>query len=235
MNKTSVSQFALYGFYAVSIANLYAQVMQLELVDMITKPLLMVTLLLHYLTARSRPMNKLSWLIVGAVLFSWFGDILLMLKNPVADTFVFGLGAFLIAQVFYIVAYHNAKYKNTEVAIGRFVAFRMAFLIIYGGSLVFILRENIGDLFLPVAIYTATLMTMGIFGLLRKARTTDKSFLMVYSGALLFIMSDSILAIARFSHPLVQSGLLVMATYIAAQFLIAKGLLAHEQSTEQES
>jgi uncharacterized membrane protein YhhN len=56
---------------------------------------------------------------------------------------------------------------------------------------------------------------------------------MVYSGALLFIMSDAMIAINKFLNPLVQARLLIMATYIAAQFLIVKGVLIHEKSIEQ--
>jgi len=235
MKKTIFSQYALYGFYGVSIINLYVQVVQSELADMVTKPLLMVTLALYYLTARTTPMSKLSWLVLGALAFSWLGDVLLMLQSRMEDMFIFGLAAFLVAQIFYILAYRNAIDKNIQVPVGRFVIFRIIFLTFYGGGLLFILRQGLGDMLLPVSAYTVVLMTMGIFALLRKGKTTDKSFLMVYSGALLFIMSDSMIAISRFSHPLVQSSLLIMATYIAAQLLIVKGLLAHEQSIEEEN
>ena len=76
---------------------------------------------------------------------------------------------------------------------------------------------------------------MGIFALLRRGWTVDKSFIMVYSGALLFIMSDAMIAINKFMSPIIQAGLLIMATYIVAQFLIVKGILAHENSDTEES
>ena len=232
MNKTNFSRYALYGFYSVSILNLYAQVMKIELVDMISKPLLMLTLLVYYLVSRTNSMSRLSWLVVSAVVFSWFGDLFLMFQSQMENLFVFGLGSFLIAHLFYIFAYSTATNKNVYVPIGRFIGFRLVFLIVYGGGLVFIIRDQLGDMLLPVAAYTTVIIAMGISAVLRKGKTTDSSFIMVYSGALLFIMSDSMIAITRFSHPLVQSDLLIMATYIAAQFLIVKGLLAHEEFRE---
>mgnify|MGYP000352624917 CR=1 FL=1 len=80
---------------------------------------------------------------------------------------------------------------------------------------------------MPVVLYTMVIITMAIYALLRRGWTRDKSFIMVYSGALLFIMSDAMIAINKFMNPIVQARLLIMATYIAGQFLIAKGILAH--------
>lgn len=232
MNKSTISRFALYGFYAVSIVNLYAQVMKVEMVDFISKPLLMVTLLTYYVTARKSQATSLTWFVVAALVCSWAGDILLMYQARMENLFLFGLGAFLVAQVLYILSYRQAIEKDVQVSMSKFVAFRLVFLIAYGGGLLFILHERLGDLLIPVAAYTAVLIAMGISAMIRKGKTSDSSFILVYSGALLFIMSDSMIAINRFSHPLVQSGLLIMATYIAAQFLIVKGLLAHEEAME---
>jgi len=234
MNKSSVSRIALYGFYAASILNLYAQVMKVEIADFASKPLLMVTLLIYYLTARKSTATLLTWLVSGALIFSWAGDVLLMYQSRMENLFLAGVGAFLVAQIFYIIAYRQAIDREAQVPMSKFVAFRLVFLIVYGGGLLFILHEQLGDMFIPVAAYTAVIITMGISAMLRKGKTTDNSFILVYSGALLFIMSDSMLAINRFSHPLVQSGLLIMATYIAAQYLIVKGLLAHEEIMESE-
>jgi len=234
MSKSSISRYALYGFYAVSTINLYAQVMKVEIADFISKPFLMATLLVYYLAARKSPTKLLTWLVTAALVFSWAGDVLLMYQSHMENLFLFGLGAFLVAQLFYIIAYRNAIDHHIQVPMSKFVAFRLVFLTVYGGGLLFILHEQLGEMLIPVAAYTAVIIAMGISAILRKGKTSDSSFILVYSGALLFIMSDSMIAIDRFSHPLVQSGLLIMATYIAAQFLIVKGLLTHEEFIESE-
>jgi uncharacterized membrane protein YhhN len=97
------------------------------------------------------------------------------------------------------------------------------------------LHPNLNDLLFPVILYTIVIIAMAIFAVRRKGRTIDKSFIMVYSGALLFIMSDAMIAIDKFLNPLVQARLLIMATYIAAQLLIVKGIIVHEKTIVQPS
>lgn len=234
MNKSKLSKIALYSFFVVSIANLITQIIEIEWLDMVTKPLLMITLLIYYLTSREGKLNKLSNLILGAVVFSWFGDILLMLQGRFDYLFIFGLGAFLIAHVFYVFAYIAAKHESGQESAASFIRMRMVFLLFVGMALMYMLYPNLGELLIPVTLYTIVIISMGISALLRRGKTTDKSFIMVYSGALLFIMSDAMIGINKFMSPLVQANLLIMATYISAQFLIIKGILAHEQEFSSE-
>ena len=231
MTKQKISIAALYAFYTVSIINLNVQVMHIQILDYITKPLLMVTLGLHYFSARNQKPGMLAYLVLGALVFSWFGDVLLMLQGMLEGLFIFGLAAFLIAHLFYIAAYRKAVESHTEGNQGNFIRTRIVFLIVVGAALIYLLYPNLGELLIPVIFYTVVIISMAIAGVLRKGRTSNKSFIMVYSGALLFIMSDSMLAINKFMDPLVQASLMIMATYIAAQLLIVKGLLAHENAT----
>ncbi|MFM8740122.1 MAG: lysoplasmalogenase family protein, partial [Cytophagales bacterium] len=60
-------------------------------------------------------------------------------------------------------------------------------------------------------------------------QTSDKSFFLVMLGALLFMVSDSLLAVNKFLNPFEFSGIAIMATYCAAQYLIVEGLLQHPQ------
>ena len=232
MDKTKLSRITLYGFFIVSIINLFEQIIKIGWVDLASKPLLMITLLSYYLSSRFAPSNTLSRLIVGALVFSWLGDVLLMLQDTIGGVFVFGLAAFLIAHIFYIFAYQQAKTPETGEANKSFVHTRLAFLIFIGVALIYMLYPTLGELLIPVIIYTIVIITMAIFALLRRGATIDKSFIMVYSGALLFIMSDSMIAINKFMSPIIQHRLLIMSTYIAAQFLIVKGILAHEKAME---
>jgi uncharacterized membrane protein YhhN len=64
---------------------------------------------------------------------------------------------------------------------------------------------------------------MGIKAIERQ--TTHKSYSFVLIGAILFIISDSLIAINKFAYSIPLSGLWVMATYIAAQYLIVEGVL----------
>ena len=234
MIKSQYSTYALYGFYIVSIINLIEQVIKLGWLEMATKPLLMISLMVYYLSSRKGKITHLSKMMIGALIFSWFGDVLLMLQGQVERVFIFGLAAFLIAHVFYIFSYKLAKYEKLGELNKSFVRTRIAFLLFIGGALIYMLYPFLTDLLIPVAAYTSVIVAMGIFALLRRGWTVDKSFIMVYSGALLFIMSDSIIAINKFMSPIIQASLLIMATYIAAQFLIVKGIIIHENASNEK-
>lgn len=235
MTKERLSVAALYFFYANAITNLFSQVMNLQLVQYVSKPLIMFTLLVYYLTGRKAKPNTLTYLMVGAIFFSWGGDMLLMLQGKFEGLFVFGLASFLIAHLFYIPAYNKAVFTESSDESKHFIRTRIVFLAFIGLALIYMLYPNLDDLLIPVIIYTMVIITMAVFAVRRKGRTIDKSFIMVYSGALLFVMSDAMIAIDKFLNPLVQARLLIMATYIAAQLLIVKGILVHETATVQSA
>ncbi len=234
MKQTKLSIYALNAFYIIAILNLITQVVNIEWLDFATKPLLMILLFIHYLSQRNSKPTGLSKLVVGALVFSWFGDLLLMLQGRIDGLFIFGLGAFLIAHVLYIFAYRKAKYDEPGDLNNSFIRTRIVFLVFIGGALIYMLYPNLGSLLIPVIIYTMVIISMGISALLRRGWTSEKSFLMVYSGALLFIMSDAMIGIDKFMSPIIQARLLIMATYISAQFLIIKGILIHENETSQQ-
>ncbi len=234
MSRTQLSTYSLFGFYIFAVINLFEQVMKTGWLDLATKPFLMILLLLFYLTSRKPESNLLSKLMVAALVFSWLGDILLMLQGKIDGLFIFGLVAFLIAHVCYILAYRKARFHEVEEINKSFVRTRFVFLIFIGAALIYMLYPTLEDMLIPVIIYTIVIITMGIFALLRRGWTVDKSFLMVYGGALLFIMSDAMIGIDKFMSPLVQARLLIMATYIAAQYLIVRGIIVHENAGEVE-
>lgn len=229
MSKTKISTYALYTFYIFSIANLIVQVVEIEWLDLATKPFLVISLLLFYLTAKAENSSALSKLIISALVFSWIGDILLMLQGQFSGLFIFGLAAFLIAHISYIFGFRKARFDEPAEINLSFVRTRVVFLLLIGGALIYMLYPNLEELLIPVVLYTIVIIAMGISALLRRGRTPDKSFIMVYSGALLFIMSDAMLGINKFMNPIVQARALIMATYITAQFLIVKGILIHER------
>ncbi|NJN24816.1 MAG: lysoplasmalogenase [Cyclobacteriaceae bacterium] len=230
MDKHRLTSVSLYAFFTVSIINLLNQVVHILWVDLLTKPLLMVTLLLYYLAARKVEFSRIAIFMIAALVFSWFGDVLLMLQGRLEGMFIAGLASFLIAHLFYLVVYQQARHTVVLGSYSLFITTRTVFLLLVGFALIYMLYPSLGSLGIPVMIYTAVIISMALAALIRRGRTTEKSFISVYSGALLFIMSDAMLAINKFLDPLVQADLLVMSTYIAAQFLIVKGILFHEHA-----
>jgi uncharacterized membrane protein YhhN len=73
---------------------------------------------------------------------------------------------------------------------------------------------------IPVYIYMAAIMLMGIFASLRASKNDFTLY-----GAISFIVSDSIIAINKFMMPVPAADYIVMITYYLALFLIVYGFL----------
>jgi len=80
-------------------------------------------------------------------------------------------------------------------------------------------------MFVPALIYMIVILLMSISALNRYERVSLRSFTEVFIGALLFMVSDSLLAINKFSQPIPSASFFIMLTYITAQYFIVKGMI----------
>ena len=167
-----------------------------------------------------------SSFIMAALVFCWLGDVLLLGEGELY--FMGGLVAFLIGHVFYIVAYRQHRLDDSKNELMTTQKMRYSFPVVLAATgLLVILFPKLGGLKIPVTVYALVLMIMVMTAIFRYGRTAPKSFWMVLSGAAFFMLSDSLLAINKFYMPLPWSGIWVMSTYIAAQYLIVSGILKH--------
>ena len=83
-----------------------------------------------------------------------------------------------------------------------------------------------------ILVYAISLIGMSLAALNRKGRVGKAEFRWVFLGSLFFVISDSMIALNKFyfedGFPL--SGFWIMLTYIAAQYLIMRGLILEKQS-----
>lgn len=202
---------------AIHIGALLANV---PLAATLTKPLLVPCLIglvwLDNRTARGHG------IILAALFFSWLGDVLLML--PDEDFFVGGLVAFLSAHIFYIWIFSRGATLHSL----RILPFLMYAGLLMAGPLYGKLPENLQ---IPVYSYVAVITLMGIVASLRD--TQRPGYELVLIGSILFILSDSFLALNKFSTPLPLVGFWVMLTYGLAQYFIVKGYLAGQSRQDQ--
>lgn len=206
-------------YVITAAAVLIAILFNVPMLYLVAKPLLMITLLTYFLSA-SKGYPGWRMLVVMALVFSWGGDVFLMLDNM----FVAGLASFLVAHLFYIVAY-----QKTGAGKGKLRPFDIAAFALYGIALIWILYPGLGGMLVPVIAYALVLLTMGVWAHKRRGETAIASFGYVSAGVILFVISDSLIAVNKFAFNVPGERLLVMATYIAAQFLIIQGLLKHEE------
>lgn len=220
----------LYLFMLVSAGVLLAELGGADLVYRICKPAIMITLGLHYAVLMREQSQPLSKSVILAIIFSCAGDVLLMLQGRNENFFMFGLGAFLVAHIFYILAYRQHQSSDTSNELQGLQKIRYAFpIILTGTGMVVVLYSRLHALKIPVVIYAIVLTAMVLAALFRFGKTNSSSFARVFGGAILFMISDSLIAINRFLEPLPKAGLWIMITYVVAQYLIVTGLLKHKE------
>ena len=176
----------------------------------IFKPLTTSLIILLALLADTDNGSYQTLIIVGLV-FSLGGDVFLMWPE---DRFVLGLVSFLIAHIFYIIAFATD-------ADGGLNWSPLLPLVIFGGFMLWILWPGLGSMKGPVVAYMAAILVMGWLALSRWQGTDRPGVALAGIGAVLFIISDSILAVDRFRTKFLAARLLVLSTYFTAQTLIA--------------
>lgn len=210
-----------YLFFFVAGLNVVAQLFSNADLNQYTKPLLMPLLIYYvYHTAQGRVTIQ-RLLATGALIFSWIGDLLLLYPERNWN-FLGGLAAFLVAQVIYAVALNKAVYQKLTVRMWPLIP-----LLLYGIALLAVILPNTGSLSIPVAIYGVCIVVMVGSARLRHQWTTNESYNLCLYGAILFLLSDSVLAYNKFVAEVPYASLWIMLTYIGAQYLLVRGILAH--------
>ena len=212
-------------FVLAGATELVALVLDWQLVHTIAKPSIMVSLISYYLSRAP----KRSFIFVGALLFCWAGDVLLLFQLEGEMFFILGLVAFLIGHCLYILTCRQLQWTDTKNELMPTQKIRFSFPIVLAGTgLIVILFPSLGDLKIPVLVYAIVLMLMVMTALFRYGKTSSSSFWMVFAGAAVFMSSDSLLAFNKFYTAFYLSGLFVMLTYITAQYLIVEGVVKHD-------
>lgn len=222
-------KFILLAYSLLGIGETLALLVNDMSVHKIIKPLLMPVLMLYYFIEVKRQGNAVSRWIVAALSFSWLGDVSLLLQDKAVLYFQLGLAAFLVAHICYVKVYQKTGAKRAALGWVRQVLLMVPFIILAVG-LLFVIQEKLHALKVPVTIYIIVILCMVWFALRRYGKTSIQSFWLVLAGAGVFVVSDACIALSRFWADLHFFSPTIMVTYIIAQFLIIKGLLAHQES-----
>jgi len=217
-------------FALVLLIDLVAVYLNDEPLQFITKPLLIPLLAIYLLLQTSTATSGLKAWIFLALFFSWVGDILLLFDERGPNFFLFGLSAFLVAQVFYIVFFHNIRMR--EYIRGN--ALLLLLVIVYYSILISVLSPYLGNMKLPVRIYGVVLSFMVMLALHTTLGKNKKAALWMTMGAILFVASDSTLAFNKFFSSFDYAGLIVMLTYGLAQLFITEGAVKYINSEKSK-
>ena len=207
-------------YFATGIAFIAIETIGVAWISIAVKSLIIPLLIWLYLRFAWGHWNRFHSMIIIALIFSWIGDITLQLTQFQESFFLVGLGSFLITQLIYMVAFFITPGKNT-------LFFRKIYLLIpvalYGWGILWLLSTGLGDMKLPVTVYTVVILSMLLAAVNREKKVNRQSFLLVLAGAILFVLSDSMIAINKFSQPFELARIAILSSYFTAQYLIALG------------
>ena len=219
-----MKRIALTLFFLSAVGVIVSQFTGSLYLHWITKPMIMITLGIYYFAA-AKPRSALLSL---AIFFSLAGDVFLMFERYFSEAFIAGLSAFLLAHIFYILAYRQHRDESDENALRGIQKIRFSFPIILAGTgLIVVLYPSLGALKIPVMIYALVLIIMVVNAVFRYGRTSVNSFWLVFMGSALFMVSDALLAINKFFKPLPAAGFWIMTFYMIAQYCIINGIVEH--------
>jgi uncharacterized membrane protein YhhN len=165
----------------------------------------------------TRAMKKLA---IWALVFSGIGDVLLEIddSNMQSSPFLFlgGLVSFLSAHLIYIKAFFaDITLLSTSL--------KLLLIVYYFVMMCVLLPHAEANLVLPIVIYGFVIASMAatMMARFRVTNTTMSSKILALLGSLSFVISDSILAVNKFTVPINHGKAYVMITYYLAQILLA--------------
>lgn len=210
-------------FILIMILNLMVQSIVFEEYNIFIKPLICLSLA-FYLFKESNMKVGFNRLVFAGLIFSLFGDILLLYSGSDVFLFLYGLVSFLIAHILYSSAFfRDFKNKPQESKyFGHLILFLMG---VFSMSYYSIIRDYLNDFLIPVLAYIFVISIMAILAGYRYRRVNLLSFRLICFGASFFVISDAALAYMKFVEPYSFAGILIMLTYMIAQFLITLGTI----------
>lgn len=210
--------FSIVFMLIVSIHLLFSDSSNPTLLHYITKPLILISLILFFVKNSNDLPSKLRLVTNLALVFCLIGDILLMFVNTSSSFFIAGLVSFLIAHILYIIVFSKTRNKNKKPTI------ILALLTVYALGILYFLSGGLGDMLIPVILYMTIILTMATMAFLRQGSVSNISYKFVATGAILFLISDSLLALNKFYVPFSFADISIIFTYSLAQLFIVFGI-----------
>jgi alkenylglycerophosphocholine/alkenylglycerophosphoethanolamine hydrolase len=207
-----------------------------KIIEYFAKPATMLALL-GWMWQSTGLGGSMLWFTLGVV-FCLAGDVFLMIPK---NLFIFGLLAFLVGHIFYILGLNGVPPFSNIAGLARFLimgkwlaiiglVILAAYLIWYYPKLAGGLNaQRKSSLKIPVLIYSLFISLMVFSALMTwyRAGWPTIAAASVSLGAVLFFASDSMLAWDRFLKPLPHARLRVMSTYHLGQIGIILGAMLY--------
>lgn len=222
-----MKKFLIHFLFLVIVAgDLLGVLLQVKWMDYSFKPLILIWIGLYFFVQSKNMDGKVVQLALFAFGFSWLGDVLLMFSGKTFIFFIAGLSAFLVTQIIYVFLFLRTINLSGKKPFLKKKPYLLLAYTAYGLILYAVLFDQLEMLLrIAVFIYMLALLGMSTMALNRYGNGHPVSFTYVFIGSLLFVVSDTMIALNKFLIAIPYEGVLIMVTYISAQYLIMRGLL----------
>ena len=192
--------------------------------EYIAKPAVMISLFLWLFTSTGLN-GALLWFGLGIIL-SLTGDVLLMLSLD--RFFLFGLVAFLLAHLAYVIGFN--------IPLPEFSLWGIVFAVMVSLGGARVIRRIVDALpsrgqarmRMPIIVYSTVISIMLLSAMMKLMDLTwnANAALLVSGGAFLFYISDIILAWNKFVAPIQYGRIYNIAAYHLGQIMLIAGVIA---------
>lgn len=219
----------LFLFWVNLVAHLIGIIVDHEWTILITKPLIMILLMIWFVSSIRLRFTPFSVLMLVAFLFSLGGDVALMMQDIPAyqmyPMFLLGLGSFLLAQLNYTIAF--LSYPSGEKGFLRIRPIMILPFILFWVGINRYLWTDLAAFQLPVLVYSAVITGMALACLNSTTRIHHEASRKLMIGVVLFLCSDTLIALSRFATKIEvpESSFWIMLTYGLAQYFIVHGAI----------
>ena len=210
-------------FGIIFLLNILAQSSLLPNLMFFAKPFICISLAI-YLSKNVNMKAGFNRLVFAGLIFSLLGDCFLMFAGTDIYFFLYGLVSFLLAHVVYSLAFFR-DFKNNPQASKIYGNVMFFILGIFTLGFYTYIRDYLNDFRIPVMVYMFVISVMAILAAYRYKRVNLLSFRLILFGAIFFVISDAALAYNKFVEPYSFAGILIMSTYMIAQYLITMGAI----------
>ncbi len=215
-------KFVFLVLFAVSsIAHLYYSWKDEKRGRAYTKPFLLLFLALYYVFS----VDKVSYLLLFALLTSWLGDVLLIPKGHV--WFSAG-GVSFMASHFLFIAVYAQRISFADVSWLPVIVLALVYCAVAAKIISMVWKTTPKLMRAVMYIYLLANGAMNVFALMQMLTTGTGGAIVAYIGALLFFVSDCSLFLVRYyggREIVYKKHFTVMLTYILGELLITQGII----------
>jgi uncharacterized membrane protein YhhN len=175
----------------------------------------MPALLVFYLLG----VERILFLAIAALVFSWAGDIFLINKDK-QIFFKLGLAAFLVSHIFYIIAFLSlaGSFNIPALIVSAVIAVPVGFAILK-------LLNASPPMKVPVAAYAVVIILMSMSALQLMLAQPNFSGILIFVASMVYLFSDTYMAYLLFHGKPRYFNVITMIPYIIAQGGIIMGLV----------